>query len=183
MKFKSIAVIAMLFLVAFAAFAQDPPPRGIVGFVGSEYNQSGSPKATMVLGGLLPMGDRDYVGAAADLAFKPNQQPGVTIRPEYLKYAGSVTVGKLNFPIYAILGVGVQFQASDPVVIFENLKAALGNVGTNVGYNAAVGVTTNFKVWKLPKIAPAFRMVKGSLNDTQYVVGVTIPFEFHVNKN
>jgi hypothetical protein len=177
---KMILATVLCLLLSVVAFGQE---RTIVGFVGSEYNSSGSPAATMVLGGMVPVGSRDYAGVAADLAFKPNQQPGVTFRPEYLKYAGSVTIGKVTLPIYAIIGVGVQFQASDPAVVIQQLRAALANVGTNVGYSAAVGATTRFKVWKLPVMAPAFRTVKGSLNDTQYVVGLTFPFEFRASRD
>ncbi|MDE2104524.1 MAG: hypothetical protein KGL39_45230 [Patescibacteria group bacterium] len=177
-----IVVITLALVCAMCAFGQTTnAARPIVGFVGSEYKSGGSPKATMVLGGLLPIGDTDFAGAAADLAFKPNQQPAITIRPEYIKYAGSVTVGSVKLPVYAIIGLGVQFQASDPMAVITQLKAALSNVGTNVGYNAAVGVTTNFSVGKV-HFSPAFRVVKGSLNDTQYVAGVTIPFDLKVGK-
>lgn len=163
---------ALLALSLTPALAQPAPDtsRDVVLFTGTSYNHTGSPKLTADLGAFYQIGEKDYVGVVADLAFKRNQQPTITMRPEYARQFASI--GKL--PLYALAGIGAEFAASDPAAVIQQLKAALSNVGTNVGYSAATGVTTNFPIGHGLYVIPAFRVVKGSLNDTAYVLGINI---------
>lgn len=166
---KKIIVSALFALTA--ALAQDAAPvdtREVVGMVGTSYNQQGSPKATLTLGGYYQIADSAYVGVAVDVAFKPNTQPGFTVRPEYIRQVFSIN----GQPFYAIGGIGASFVASDPTAVLAQLTPILQNVGTNVGYSAATGLTTTFKVYKGLYAAPVVRVVKGSLNDTQVVAGI-----------
>jgi hypothetical protein len=177
---KTLITIATLTLaLALGAFGQttttEPAPsapREIVAFTGAAYNHSGSPKVTMTLGGAYPVSDSAYLGVVADVGFKRNSQPTVTIRPEFIREVFRVN----GHPIYGLFGIGASFAARDPAAIVQQLvpvlRTALENVGTNFGYSAATGVTTNFRLYRGLHALPAFRVVKGSLNDTQFVFGV-----------
>lgn len=165
-----------MLVLAFSAFGQT---REVVAFVGSEYNATGSPKATLAVGALYPVSASAYAGVAVDLAFKKNQQPGITFRPEFLPRMFSFN----GHDVFGIIGLGAQFQASDPAAVVTNLKAALSNVGTNVGYNAATGITTSFRLGKSNLyLSPVFRIVKGSLSDTAYVGGVVLATKIKVSQ-
>lgn len=172
-NFKNFALLAFCLLLALTgAFAQTAAPvtveRDVVLTVGTAYNQNGTPKATVDVGAFYQVSDSAYMGVAVDLAFKKNAQPGMTFRPEYVHQVFSVN----GHPVSAIVGIGASFVATDPAAILSQLTPVLANVGTNVGYSAATGLTTSFPLYRGIYVAPVVRVIKGSLNDTQVVFGI-----------
>lgn len=147
-------------------------PREIVLLAGATFNRAGSPKLTLDVGAAYQVAGKNYVCLMIDLAFQKNQTPGMTFRPEFAREVFRVN----GLPILLLAGIGAEFKASDPAAVIRQLapivKAGLENVGTNLGYNAATGVATNFHVAGPLYLAPSFRVVKGSLGETQYVAGI-----------
>jgi hypothetical protein len=156
-------------------------PRNAVAYLGTSYNPAGSPKSVLNLGGFYPVlpDDRLYVGAALDIAFKRNSQPKIVIRPEALPRLYTLEVNNFSLPIYGIVGLGAQIEPTDPVATLNNLKAAVSNVGTEYGINAAIGVTTSVPLSRSLYVSPSFRWVGGDGKPAK-IVGVGITWKLAV---
>lgn len=183
MQFRRSVITALfaLALGAVAAFGQTTT-REVVAFTGAAYNQNSTPRISWTLGGAVPVSDSAFVGIVADVAFSRTQQPGITVRPEYIREILSINGRK----VYALAGIGATFQASDPTAVIQQLvptiQAALANVGTNLGYSAASGLTTDIDIGRGWHLLPAARVVKGSLNDTQVVIGFNIGRKMQISR-
>lgn len=181
MKHLTAFALVLASLSTGVTFGQTIAPRQAVGYVGTSYNPQGSPNATINVAGFYPVLDDDklYVGAALDVAWKPNAQPKFLIRPEALPLLYRLEINGKRLPIYGIVGLGVQIEPTDPVATIANLKAVLSNVGTNYGLNAAIGLTTSIPLYRSLYLSPSFRWVGGDGKPAQ-IAGIGIAWKFAV---
>jgi hypothetical protein len=160
-----------------------PAPKAFAILVGGHYNPDASPKFGATIGGLYPVSANDALGVIADIT----AVPGVTtkgnrlktnIRFEYVRKAPWAVSG---WPIYILADVGGTFEASDPTAIVQQAKALITS-GTNAGYQAATGIATERHLWKSLYLAPALRVVKGSLDHTTLVGGINLEFKGQIER-
>jgi len=181
--FVSIALLTVL--LAFGALGQTAtpvtaPPVQVTLFGGGEYNPSGSPKAAVTLGGLYPFSATTSGGMVADLSFKSGR-PTTVISGMIEQKAGNIG----QYPVYLLAQVGTAFAASSPTVTTEAGALAAqvaASAGTNIGYSAATGVRTEIPLGKNLYLRPSARIIKGSLNDTEFVFGLVLASKVTVSK-
>jgi hypothetical protein len=186
---KRLLTLALCFLFAFVAFAQESTPAEspmeVVLFSGAAFNAGGSPQVTGTLGGLYQFTPKTYGGLVADISFRKSGLPQTTIRGEVARQVLTIN----GLPIYALMDVGSSFAASEPSALVQSagnvLTAVAQNVGTNVGYMAGTGVSTSFRLpfYKKLYALPSFRVVKGSLNDAQLVWGINFGAKVKIKKS
>jgi hypothetical protein len=194
---KHTTILSLFLTLCALAYGQtDPanpaPPapahHDFTFLVGSSYNPSGAPKATLDLGASYALGEKDSIALQVAASFHrdpvtnlPSRLSAV-YRPEYVRQVALIN-GKI--PIYTIAGIGAEMKAVDPTTlitqIIPTVKSILTGGGTNLGYNGDVGLGTRFVVFKHLDLRPAVRGSKSSVGDTTYSVGVQLAFKMSVD--
>jgi hypothetical protein len=161
--------------------------KDVLVVVGPAYlSGNGTPQAGGTVGTTMPFTNRLSGGIFADLAFRKTGAPQTNVRGQVSYQLCSITIAGHDYPVNLLEDVGTAFAASDPSTAITQaagvVSAVLQNVGTNVGYIAASGVGTDIVLGKSLHMQPYIRVVKGSLNDTAWTVGIGFGFAVHTKR-
>jgi hypothetical protein len=199
MKFLNslVTVMLVLMVLVFSLPAQDSPPavptltslldKDVMVVLGPSFiSGGGTPAIGGTVGASFPLGNTLSGGVFADIAFRTSGNPQINIRGQLAQQIFTFTVANRTFPVSILGDIGPTFVASDPNAVVtgagKSLVAVLGNIGTNVGYIAATGVQTEVVLPHNIRGQPYFRVVKGSLNDAGWSVGVNFGIPVRLKK-